>query len=115
MKRILVIDDAIFARRILKDILTHHGHQVVGEGVNGAEALSLYKEHHPDIVFMDVTMPDVDGIAGLRMIKEYDQEAKVVMVTALGKNSVLDELYFLGAQDVIVKPISIQTVRNILN
>lgn len=103
-KRILITDDALFMRVTLKNILTQNGYEVVGEAQNGAEAVKLYQELKPDLVTMDITMPEMDGIAALKEIKKVDGGAKVVMCTAMGQKNMVVEAIQAGAKDFIVKP-----------
>lgn len=103
-KRILITDDALFMRVTLKNILTQNGYEVVGEAQNGAEAVKLYQELKPDLVTMDITMPEMDGIAALKEIKKVDGSAKVVMCTAMGQKNMVVEAIQAGAKDFIVKP-----------
>lgn len=103
MALILVVDDAAFMRMRLKTVLSQEGHQVI-EAANGSEAVALYEQHRPDMVMMDITMPEMDGIAALRAIREKDPNAKVVMVSALGQESTVIEAIKSGAKDFIVKP-----------
>ena len=85
MAKILVVDDAMFMRKLLGDILTKAGHEVVAEAGNGQEAFDKYKEHKPDVVTMDITMPEVTGIEGVKMITEAFPDAKVLMCSAMGQ------------------------------
>lgn len=110
MAKVLITDDAAFMRMMLKDILTKNGHEVVGEASNGQEALDQYKSLSPDLVTMDITMPDVDGIKGLQLIKEFDPNAKVVMCSAMGQQSLVIEALKYGAIDFIVKPFNAERV-----
>jgi two-component system chemotaxis response regulator CheY len=103
-KRILITDDALFMRVTLKNILTQNGYDVVGEAQNGVEAVKLYQELKPDLVTMDITMPEMDGIAALKEIRGSDPEAKVVMCTAMGQKNMVVEAIQAGAKDFIVKP-----------
>lgn len=103
-KRILVTDDALFMRVTLKNILTQHGYEVVGEAANGRESVEMYKNLKPDLVTMDITMPEMDGISAVREIKKIDPEARVVMVTAMGQKNLVVEAIQAGAKDFIVKP-----------
>lgn len=82
MKKVLIVDDAAFMRMSIRMILEKGGYQIVGEAQNGLEGVSLYKEHKPDIVTMDITMPEMSGVDALKAIKAYDPQAKVVMVSA---------------------------------
>lgn len=103
-KQILIVDDAAFMRMMLKDILTKNGYEVVGEAENGNKAVEKYVELKPDLVTMDITMPEMDGIAALKAIKENDSAAKVVMCSAMGQQSMVIEAIQSGARDFIVKP-----------
>lgn len=103
-KRILITDDALFMRVTLKNILTQNGYEVVGEATNGAESVSMYKQLKPDLVTMDITMPEMDGITALREIKSIDPAANVVMCTAMGQKNMVVEAIQAGAKDFIVKP-----------
>ncbi|GAP09716.1 response regulator containing CheY-like receiver, AAA-type ATPase, and DNA-binding domains [Bellilinea caldifistulae] len=103
MTKILIVDDAEFLRvRIIK-MLTGQGFEVY-EAENGAKAVEKYKEVRPDVVLMDITMPEMDGLAALKEIRAFDSQAKVVMLTALGQESVVLEAVKSGARDFIVKP-----------
>jgi two-component system chemotaxis response regulator CheY len=99
-----VVDDAAFMRMMLKDILLKGGFEIAGEATNGAEAVRLYQELKPDLVTMDITMPEVDGIAAVKEIKKIDPNAKVVMVSAMGQQAMVIEAIQAGASDFIVKP-----------
>jgi len=103
-KKILIVDDAAFMRMMIKNILTKNGFEVVGEASNGAEAVELYKKLKPDLVTMDITMPEMDGIEALKKIKEIDPNAKVIMVSAMGQQQLVIEAIQAGAKDFIVKP-----------
>ena len=103
-KRILITDDAQFMRVTLKNILTQHGYEVVGEAENGVEAVKLYSELKPDLVTMDITMPEMDGIEALKQIRAADGNAIVVMCTAMGQKRMVVEAIQAGAKDFIVKP-----------
>jgi two-component system chemotaxis response regulator CheY len=103
-KRIMITDDALFMRVTLKNILSNNGFEVVAEASNGLEAIELYKQFSPDIVTMDITMPEMDGIQALKHIRTIDPNAKVVMCTAMGQKSMVVEAIQAGAKDFIVKP-----------
>ncbi len=103
-KRVLIVDDAAFMRMMIKNILTKNGFEVVGEASNGLEAVKLYQELKPDLVTMDITMPEMDGIEALKKIKEIDPNAKVIMVSAMGQQQLVIEAIQAGARDFIVKP-----------
>jgi two-component system, chemotaxis family, chemotaxis protein CheY len=104
MARILVVDDAAFMRKMVKDALTGAGHEIVGEAGNGVEALARYQELKPDLVTLDITMPEKDGLAALAEIMGSDPSARVVMCSALGQESKVLEAIKLGAKDFVVKP-----------
>ena len=118
MVEVLICDDAAFMRMMLKDILGKNGHEIVGEGTNGQEAVDQYKKLKPDLVTMDIVMPEKTGIDAVREIVAEDSNAKVVMVSALGQNAMVKEAIEAGAKDFIVKPFQadkvIQTVENVL-
>lgn len=104
MKKVLIVDDAAFMRMSLKTMLERNGFEVVGEATNGAVGIQMYMELKPDIVTMDITMPEMDGIGGLTGIKKFDPNAKVVMVSAMGQEKFVRESVMLGAKSFIVKP-----------
>lgn len=105
-KRILICDDAAFIRMQLKEIMQKCGCEVVAEAENGKEAIALFKEHSPDFVLLDITMPFMDGVEALKEIMELDKTAKVIMLSALGQNQIVMACIKLGARDFIVKPFS---------
>ncbi|HWT94513.1 MAG TPA: response regulator [Solirubrobacteraceae bacterium] len=104
MARVLVVDDAAFMRKMVSDALTKGGHEVVGEGANGAEAVVRYQELSPDLTTLDITMPEKDGLEALREIVALDPDAKVIMCSALGQESKVLEAVKSGAKDFVVKP-----------
>lgn len=103
-KNILIVDDASFMRMMIKDIFTKDGYNVVGEAENGLIAVQKYKELKPDLVTMDITMPEMDGIQALKKILEITPDAKVVMCSAMGQQAMVIEAIQAGAKDFIVKP-----------
>ena len=103
-KNILICDDAAFMRMMIKDILSKNGYNVVGEAENGAVAVEKYSELKPDLVLMDITMPEMDGIQALKKIKEKDGAASVIMCSAMGQQAMVIESIQSGAKDFIVKP-----------
>ena len=103
-KNVLICDDAAFMRMMIKDILSKNGYNVVGEAENGAVAVEKYSETNPDLVLMDITMPEMDGIAALKKIKEKDPSASVIMCSAMGQQAMVIESIQSGAKDFIVKP-----------
>lgn len=102
--RILVVDDAAFMRMMIKDILTKNGYDVVGEASDGQQAVEKYKELHPDLVTMDITMPEMDGITALKEIKKINPSSKVIMCSAMGQQAMVIDAIQAGAKDFIVKP-----------
>ncbi len=104
MARILVVDDAAFMRGSLKFILETAGHEVIGTGEDGKDALNLYKKLKPDLVTLDILMKGVDGLTALKNIMEYDNNAKVIMISALGMEDKQEEAGKLGAKGYIRKP-----------
>jgi two-component system chemotaxis response regulator CheY len=104
MARVLVVDDAAFMRKMVTDALSGGGHEVVGEAANGAEAVQRFQELRPDVMTLDITMPEKDGLAALKEIIAVDPGAKVVMCSALGQESKVLESIKLGAKDFVVKP-----------
>ncbi len=103
MSKILVVDDAKFSRMRLSKLLKENGHEVE-EAEDGVKAVQLYREISPDVVFMDITMPNKDGLEALAEIKELDSQAKVIMLTALDQQSVVLQAVLDGAKDFVVKP-----------
>lgn len=104
MAKILIVDDAAFMRMMLKNMLGKAGHQIVGEGENGKLGYEKYKQLKPDLVTMDIVMPEMTGIEAVRAICKEDPNAKVVMVSALGQEAMVKEALQAGAKDFIVKP-----------
>ena len=102
-KNILICDDAAFMRMMIKDILTKNGYNIAGEAENGMVAVDKYKETSPDLVLMDITMPEMDGIQALKKIKEADPNASVIMCSAMGQQAMVIEAIQSGAKDFIVK------------
>jgi len=102
--RILIVDDAIFMRKMIGDILKKEGYEICGEAENGIEALSKYKELHPDLVTMDIIMPDMSGIDAVQEIVKQDYSAKILMVSAMGQQSLVVEAIQKGAKDYVIKP-----------
>jgi two-component system chemotaxis response regulator CheY len=107
MANVLVVDDAIFMRKILSDILVYDGLLVVGEAENASEAVELYKKLRPDVMTLDIIMPEVEGVDAMkavRTITEKDKKAKIVMVSAIGQQEQVVEAIQAGAKEFIVKP-----------
>jgi two-component system, chemotaxis family, chemotaxis protein CheY len=115
MARILVTDDAAFMRMQLKDILTKLGHEVVGEAENGKVSVEKYQQLQPELVTMDITMPEMNGIEALKEIKKIDHEAKVIICSAMGQQGMVVEAIKEGAKDFLVKPFSADRIEEALN
>ena len=115
MKRVMVVDDAMFMRASLKMMLEKNGFEIVAEAENGAIAVQKYKEIKPDFVTMDITMPEMDGLQALKLIKQMDPDAKVVVVSAMGQEPVVKEAILSGARSFIVKPFKEDFVLKTLN
>ncbi len=113
--RILIVDDAAFMRMMLKNILTSNGFEIVGEAENGAQAVEKYKELKPDLVTMDITMPEMDGIAAVKEIMKIDPNARIVMVSAMGQQVMVIEAIQAGAKDFVVKPFQPDRVLEAIN
>ena len=104
---ILVVDDSIFVRKQLNQILTSEEFEIIDQAGDGEEAIEKYKEHYPkiDLVTMDITMPKMDGISALEKIIEFDKSAKIIMISALGKQELVKKALLIGAKNYIVKPL----------
>ena len=117
-KGILLVDDAAFMIMMLKDILVKNGYEVLGEAENGLKAVEKYKELNPDLVIMDITMPEMDGIEAVKEIKKINPSAAVIMCSAMGQQSMVIEAIQSGAKDFIVKPFQadriIEAVRKVI-
>lgn len=103
-KGVLIVDDAAFMRMMIKDILGKKGYQIVGEAEDGAKAVEKYEELKPDLVIMDITMPEMDGIEAVKRIIAADADATIVMCSAMGQQAMVIEAIQAGAKDFIVKP-----------
>lgn len=114
-KRILVVDDAAFMRMMVKDILTKNGFEVVGEAADGRQAIEKYQELQPDLVTLDITMPEVDGIEALKKIRDADPNARVIMCSAMGQQAMVIDAIQAGARDFIVKPFQADRVIEAVN
>ena len=103
-KKVLIVDDAVVMRMMIKGILSKHGYEVVGEAQNGVEAVDKYKQLQPDLVIMDVVMPEMDGITAVRQIMSMDPNAKIIMCTSMGQQALVVEAIQAGAKSFITKP-----------
>ncbi|CDQ39911.1 MULTISPECIES: response regulator [Virgibacillus] len=119
MSKILVVDDAKFMRTTLSTLLKHKQHEIIGEAENGEEAISLYQELRPDLVLMDITMPVMNGIDAIKAIMNMDENAIIIVCSAMGQQKVVVEAIESGARDFIMKPFDenrvIDTVNRVLN
>lgn len=114
MAKILIVDDSRTSRRILRDLIEKSGNTVAGEAVNGREGVDMYMRLRPDVVTLDITMPVMDGVTALSEILEYDSDARVVMVSAVGQRNKIVDCIRIGARDYIIKPFEVSKVQEIL-
>ncbi|HWP97611.1 MAG TPA: response regulator [Syntrophomonadaceae bacterium] len=114
MTKVLIVDDASFMRHTIKLTLEKNGFQVVGEAANGLQAAEKYFELRPDIVTMDITMPEVDGIEGVKLIKQIDQQAKILMISAMGQQDFVRDAIVAGALGFLVKPFKEEKILEVL-
>lgn len=110
MAKILIVDDAAFMRMMVRGIFLEAGHEIVGEAENGREGVRKYKELKPDLVTMDITMPEMNGIEAVQEIVAYDPNAKVIMCSAMGQQSMVLDAIKAGAKDFLVKPFNKEKV-----
>lgn len=115
MAKILVTDDAAFMRMQLKDNLTKLGHEVVGEAENGRDAIEKHQELSPDLITMDITMPEMNGVEAVKEIKKKDPYVKIIMCSAMGQQSMVLDAIQAGATDFIVKPFNEERIEEALN
>ena len=113
--RVLVVDDAIFMRKMISDILIENGMEIVGEADTGLKAVESYKEHKPDLVTMDIIMPEMNGIDAVREIIAADPQAKIVMCSALGQQALVNDAINVGAKDFLIKPFNPSRVIEVVN
>jgi len=107
---IMIVDDAAFMRMMLKDILTKNGFNVIGEAENGAAALKRYMDLQPDLTIMDITMPEMDGLQAVKEIRKRNPQARIIMCSAMGQQSMVIEAIQSGAKDFVVKPFQAERV-----
>lgn len=112
--QILIVDDLPFMRKVLSDMLVDLGHEVVGQGVDGIHGYQLYQELEPDLVFLDIVMPRLDGLSTLERILDYNREAKVIMCSALNDRGTVMRAMRRGALDYVVKPIRRERVASVV-
>mgnify|MGYP001828169461 CR=1 FL=1 len=113
--KVLVVDDAIFMRKMIAEILVENGMDVIGEADNGASAVERYKELKPDLVTMDIIMPEMNGIDAVRQIIAIDSQARIVMCSALGQQALVQEAITAGAKDFLIKPFNPSRVVEVVN
>jgi two-component system chemotaxis response regulator CheY len=113
--KVLVVDDAIFMRKMIAEILVENGMEVIGEADNGSSAVERYKELKPDLVTMDIIMPEMNGIDAVRQIVAFDSQAKIVMCSALGQQALVQEAITAGAKDFLIKPFNPSRVVEVVN
>lgn len=104
MSRVLITDDAMFMRLMIKTTLSEGGHEIVAEATNGREAVEQYEKHLPDFVTMDITMPEMDGIEAVKRIVRAHPDAKIMMCSAMGQESLVAEAIQAGAKSFVIKP-----------
>lgn len=115
MAKILIVDDSRTSRKMLRNILESKGHEIIDEAVNGQEGVQKFQALKPDVVTLDITMPVVDGVEALKMIKALDPESKVVMVTAAGQKNKMIECIKAGANEFLTKPFEQQEIVDVIN
>lgn len=115
MKSVLIVDDAAFMRMAIKKILEKNGYEIAGEAENGEEGVRKYNELRPDLVTLDITMPEMDGLTALKAIKSIDKNAKVIIVSAMGQEAFVRDAIMRGARSFIVKPFTEEHVLKVLN
>lgn len=115
MAKILIVDDSRTSRKMLRNILESNGHEIIDEAVNGQEGVQKFQALKPDVVTLDITMPVVDGVEALNMIKALDPESKVVMVTAAGQKNKMIECIKAGANEFLTKPFEQQEIVDVIN
>ena len=115
MAKILIVDDSRTSRKMLRNILESNGHEIIDEAVNGQEGVQKFQALNPDVVTLDITMPVVDGVEALKMIKALDPESKVVMVTAAGQKNKMIECIKAGANEFLTKPFEQQEIVDVIN
>lgn len=114
MKKIMIVDDSMFMRMILRNVIQDLGYETAAEATNGLEALTLYPQIQPDLVTLDITMPEMDGLTALTELKAKYPDSKIMMVSAMGQQALLIKAVSIGACDFIVKPFNKERVREAL-
>ena len=115
MARMLIVDDSIMMRKTLRTILQRAGHTIEAEAVNGEQAVTFYTKHRPDLVTLDITMPGISGIEAIKQIREFDPDANIIIVSALGQKQTIFEALQNGARNYIMKPITEEKLLSVVN
>lgn len=115
MPKLMIVDDASFMRVTIRKMLENHDYEIVAEAGDGVEAVDLYKRCKPDVITMDITMPNMSGIEALKIIKQIDKNAKVIMVSAMGQETLIKEAVINGASSFIVKPFQKEKLIEVLD
>lgn len=104
MKKIMIVDDAIFMRKVIRDLLTNNGYTDLVEAKDGLDAVEVFKEHRPNLVIMDITMPSLDGIGTIKELRKIDENVSILMCSAMGQEAMVRDALKYGAKDFVVKP-----------
>lgn len=104
MSKILIVDDAIFMRKVIRDLLKKNNYDDIVEAKDGIEAVEVYREHRPDLVIMDITMPSLDGIETIKELRKLDENVAILMCSAMGQEAMVKDALKYGAKDFVVKP-----------
>lgn len=115
MKRVLIVDDAMFMRHTLKTMLERNNYEIIGMAEDGAEAITMCKKLNPDIITLDITMPKKSGLEALGEIKQFNDEVKIVMITAMGQEPMVKEAIVSGASNFVVKPFKEKKIIDVLD
>lgn len=110
MSKIMIVDDALFMRKVIRDLLAENGYTDIVEAGDGLKAIEVYKEHHPDLVIMDITMPSLDGIETIKQLHQIDNKVIILMCSAMGHEVMVKEALIHGAKDFVVKPFKSERV-----
>ncbi|MFD0676742.1 MULTISPECIES: response regulator [Paenibacillus] len=115
MAKIMIVDDAAFMRMMLRTMLIEEGHEIIAEAANGLEAVSTYLSSKPDLVTMDITMPELDGVGAVKEIRKADPSARIIMCSAMGQKAMVVDAITAGAKDFVVKPFQKERVMESVN
>jgi two-component system chemotaxis response regulator CheY len=111
MTKIMVVDDAAFMRQMLKQIIAELGYEVIADAANGEEAVKMYSQMQPDLVTMDITMPEMDGIEAVRAIRKINPAAKIIMCSAMAQQKLVIDAITAGAKDFVAKPFQAEKIK----